>query len=78
MKDRSAGIIMTIIFGLYGIVAVVLAWSLPSLQSERLMTTLVGISGIIIAAISARGLRRKDNNESENRIPAEVEAENKS
>ena len=78
MKDKSLNIILMVIFGVSGLFIVALAWFLPSLQSERVMTTLVGIAGIIIAGVNARGLRQKDVGARDHCIPVEVEIKSRS
>jgi ABC-type transporter Mla subunit MlaD len=75
MEDRSLGVWLMVIFGVSGVAAVVLAWLLPSLQSDRIPATIVGLAGIGVAIF--RGLMlRKDQVEPAEKLTVEVHAEN--
>jgi hypothetical protein len=58
MKDKSLGIWLMVLFGGSGLAAVVLGWSLPGLQTDRLAATLVGLGGIAVAVIRGLMLRK--------------------
>ena len=58
MKDNSLGIWLMVLFGGSGLTAVVLGWSLPGLQTDRLAATLVGLGGIAVAVIRGLMLRK--------------------
>ena len=76
MEDRSLGIWLMVIFGVSGLAAVVLAWSLPSLHADRIAATIVGLAGIGVAIV--RGLTlRKDQVEPVNEMTVEIRTENK-
>jgi len=75
MEDRSLGIWLIVIFGVSGLAAVVLAWSLPSLHSDRIAATIVGLAGIGVAVV--RGLMlRKDQAEPVEELTEYVRTEN--
>ena len=58
MKDKSLGIWLMVLFGVSGLAAVVLGWSLPGLHSDRLAATLVGLGGIGVAVVRGLMLRK--------------------
>lgn len=58
MKDKSLDIWLMVLFGGSGLAAVVLGWSLPGLQTDRLAATLVGLGGIAVAVIRGLILRK--------------------
>ena len=75
MEDRSLGIWLMIIFGVSGLAAIVLAWLLPSLQSDRVAATVVGLAGIGVAVV--RGLMlRKDQVRTAQELTVEIRTEN--
>jgi hypothetical protein len=57
MKDKSLGIWLIVLFGVSGLAAIMLAWLLPWLESERILATLAGLAGIIIAVVRGLMLR---------------------
>ncbi len=74
MKDKSLGIWLIVLFGVSGLTAISLGWLLPWLESERIVATLAGLGGIMIAVIRALMLRQSTDNKE---VPIEIEAENK-
>jgi hypothetical protein len=58
MRDKSLGVWMIAMFGVSGMSIVALAWLWPTLQSERLVATLTGSVGLLIAIIHALALRK--------------------
>lgn len=75
MKDKSLGIWLVVLFGVSGLAAISLGWSLPWLESERLAATLAGLAGITVAVIRALMLRQPADDKT---VPVEIETENKS
>ncbi len=75
MKDKSLGIWLIVLFGVSGLAAISLGWLLPWLESERIVATLAGLGGIMIAVIRALMLRQSSDNKE---VPVEIEAENES
>ena len=58
MRDKSLGIWMIAIFGISGLSVMALAWLWPTLQSERVVATLTGSVGLLIAIIHVLALRK--------------------
>jgi len=75
MKDKSLGIWLIILFGVSGLAAISLGWLLPWLESERILTTLAGLAGILIALIQVFVLRQSIESK---KVPVEIETENES
>ena len=66
MIDKSLGIFLMIIFGLSGIAILTLAWLQPLPASEKILTTLIGSTGLFVALVRALQLRS---------LPSGVDAE---
>jgi hypothetical protein len=75
MKDKSLGIWLVVLFGVTGLATIALGWLLPWLESERILTTLGGLAGVIIAVVRALMLRQPAENK---QVPLEIEVENES
>ena len=75
MKDKSLGIWQIVLFGITGLAAISLGWLLPWLESERIMVTLAGVGGILVALVSALMLRQSAD---DREVPVAIEVENKS
>lgn len=73
MKDKSLDITLMIIFGISGLTVTILAWLWPAMESERILATLVGLTGLLIALFRYIGLRKAGRTENE-RVPIRVEA----
>ena len=74
MKDKSLGILLTLTFGISGIVIILLCWLLPSLQSDKITTTLAGFVGIAIATINIRSMRKSRKDEdTQHAVTVEIE-----
>ena len=58
MKDKGLGIWLIALFGLSGLCVILLAWLWPTLASERLVATLAGSAGLLIALLRAVTLRK--------------------
>ena len=63
MRDKSLGRLMIAIFGISGLSVMTLAWLLPTLQSERVVATLTGLVGLLIAIIHVLVLRKSSARE---------------
>jgi hypothetical protein len=74
MKDKSLGIWLIVLFGVSGLAVISLGWLLPWLESERIVATLGGVAGIMVAAIRILMLRQPND---EKRVPVEIEIESK-
>jgi membrane associated rhomboid family serine protease len=75
MKDKSLGIWLIVLFGVSGLMMVSLGWLLPWLESERIVATLGGAAGILVAVTRVLMLRRPND---ARRAPVAIEIENKS
>ncbi len=54
MKDKSMEVFLAVLFGILGLAVIVLAWVRPMPESERILTTLIGSIGLLLAL--GRGL----------------------
>ena len=57
MEDKSLNIMLIVIFGMAGTAILTLAWLQPMSGSGRILTTLIGSVGLLVAAFRARLLR---------------------
>ncbi len=57
MKDKSMEVFLTVMFGILGLAIIVLAWVRPMPESERILTTIIGSIGLLLAV--GRGLFSK-------------------
>jgi len=76
MKDKSLEISLIAIFGISGMAVMLLAWLWPSMESERILATLAGMTGLLIALVRYIGLRKILRTEDE-KVPVRVEAREK-
>ena len=49
MKDKSTEVLLAVLFGTLGLAIIVLAWLRPMPESERILTTLIGLAGLLPA-----------------------------
>ncbi len=54
MKDKSMEVFLAVLFGILGLAIIVLAWVRPMPDSERILTTIIGSVGLLLAL--GRGL----------------------
>ena len=54
MRDKSLDILLMALFGASGIAILLLAWLQPMADSERILTTLIGSVGLLLASIKAK------------------------
>ena len=47
MRDKGLDIFLTVLFGISGIMIVLLAWMQPASLSERILTTAIGSVGLM-------------------------------
>ena len=57
MRDRALDILLMIFFGTGGVIILVLTWSQPMIVSERILSTSVGMIGVVWVAARAMVLR---------------------
>ena len=72
MGDKGLGMGLAIIFGATGMAVLGLAWLIPPLHMDKVMSTLGGMFGVGMAAIQARKIARGKQSRRE---PVEVEIE---
>jgi hypothetical protein len=75
MRDKSLNIWLIVLFGLSGMAILLLAWLLPTLQSERITATLVGSAGLLLASARALILKRSLVRTDDQTVPVKVAAE---
>ena len=63
MNDRSMNITLIIMFGLSGLVMILLAWLHPSVVPQRAMAFGTGTVGLLVASLRVLSLRQnmRDN-----------------
>ena len=76
MKDKSLERWLITIFGISGLAVTMLAWLWPAMESERVMATLAGLTGLLIALFRYTVLKKLNKTENE-RVTVEVEATEK-
>ena len=77
MRDKSLGVWMIAMFGVSGMSIMMLAWLWPTLQSERLVATLTGSVGLLIAVIHALALKKSRNGMNTEQAAVKVNIEDK-
>jgi hypothetical protein len=76
MKDKSLEISLIAVFGISGMAIILLGWLWPALESDRIMATLVGLTGMLIAFFRYMGLKKYFRTEAK-RVAVEVEVAEK-
>ena len=71
MKDKSLEITLIVIFGISGLAVLLMAWFWTSMESQRIVATLAGLTGLLIATFKYISLRKQFRNEDE-KIPVRV------
>ena len=77
MRDKSLGVWMIAMFGVSGMSIMTLAWLWPTLQSERLVATLTGSVGLLIAIIHALALKKSQTDMNTEQAAVKVNVEDK-
>ena len=57
MKDRALDILLMIFFGTGGIIILVITWSQPMVLAERILSTSIGMIGVVWVAARVMFLR---------------------
>ena len=57
MRDKSLDILLMALFGTSGIAILLLAWLQPMVDSERILTTLIGSAGLLLASIKVKQVK---------------------
>ena len=75
MRDKSLDILLMALFGTSGIAILLLAWLQPMADSERILTTLIGSVGLLLASIKAKQVKAPPVTTGNKSKPVKVEAE---
>ena len=78
MKDKSLDIWLIVIFGVSGLAVTMLAWLWPAMESERIMATLAGLVGIMIAVVKGLSLKKLTVIANDEQVAVKAEIEEKS
>ncbi len=73
MENKSLG--MAVLFGSLGVIALILAWLWPMPVTERILSTLMGFVGLIVALAQAPFKHSLHNTDAEP-VSVEVEVKN--
>jgi Flp pilus assembly protein TadB len=65
MIDKSLETWLIGIFGITGLVVTVLAWVWPAMESDRVVATLAGLTGLLIALFRYRVLKKAGDGDME-------------
>jgi len=57
MRDKSLNISLMVLFGVTGVAIILLTWLQPMSGSERIVDTVVGSLGLVVAIIGAKRYR---------------------
>ncbi len=57
MKDQSMNVLLMVLFGLSGIAILMLAWLQPMPVADRIIATVIGSSGLLVAPVRAWRLK---------------------
>ncbi len=76
MIDKSLEAWLIGIFGTTGLVVTILAWVWPAMESDRIVATLAGLTGLLIAFFRYRVLK-KAGDEDRQKVPVAVETTEK-
>jgi hypothetical protein len=77
-RDRSLGIWLIVLFGIPGMVILMLAWLWPTLASERITAIFAGSTGLLVALTQVLMLKRSPDRTDNEPTMIKVEAENRS
>ena len=77
MGDKSLSILLVVLFGISGMTILVLAWVQPMPASERILTTIIGSVGLLVALVRARLLQSPQAKVDTEQVLVGVEAKDK-
>ena len=77
MEDKSLGILLMVLFAMSGIAILMLAWLRPVPESERMLTTVIGSTGIFMALMRALLLKSPRARTGSEQVPVEAEIKDK-
>ena len=73
MRDKSLGIFLMVLFGILGIAILTLAWVRPMPESERILATFIGSTGLFMALSRALLLKSPKAKIDAEQVRVEVE-----
>ena len=73
MKDKSLSIFLTVLFGMSGVAILALTWLQPMPGTERVLSTLIGSTGLLVATGWGMLLRSAKAGASTESVPVKVE-----
>ena len=76
MRDKPLGVFLMVIFGVSGTAVLALAWTGALSGPERIMATLMGLVGLLVAAVQVTLLKSPRGNADTEKVPMKVEVEN--
>jgi len=77
MRDKSLDILLMVLFGVSGIAILLLAWLQPMVDSERILTTLIGSAGLLLASIKVKQVKSPPVTTGNRPKPDKLEAEDR-
>ena len=73
MKDKSLSIFLTVLFGISGVAILALTWLQPMPGTERVLSTLIGSTGLLVATGWGMLLRSAKAGANAESVPVKVE-----
>ena len=73
MKDKSLGMFLTVLFGISGVAILVLTWLQPMPGTERVLSTLIGSTGLLVATGWGMLLRSAKAGANAESVPVKIE-----
>ena len=74
MRDKSLGIFLMMVFGISGATVLLLAWLRPMLEWDRILTIVIGFTGLAAAFFIASRLHWQQVPEKGEQLAAGMEA----
>jgi hypothetical protein len=75
MEDKSLSIFLTLLFGVSGMAKIMLEWLWPAPESERILNTISGSTGILAALYRALSLKSWGHQRDTERVLADFDVE---
>ena len=72
-KDKSLSIFLVVLFAISGVAILVLTWLQPMPGTERVLSTLIGLTGLLVAMGRGMLLRSAKAGASAESVPVRVE-----
>ena len=72
-RDKSLSILLVVLFGISGVAILVLTWLQPMPGMERVLSTLIGATGLLVATGRGMLLRSAKAGANAESVPVKVE-----